>query len=372
MWHDSPAARRLGIRYPIIQGPFGGGMSSPALAAVVSNAGGLGSYGAQGQPPSRITALIAEIRALTSSPFAINLWVSTDDEGAERVTRADYDAALQPLMPFFTTLGTEPPAFPLRGWERFDAQVRALLDARPPVFSFIFGIPPADVLQECTRRGIVTIGTATTPEEAIAIERAGVDVLVATGFEAGGHRASFLRSAEASLTGTFALVPQVADAVEIPVIAAGGIADGRGIAAALTLGADGVQIGTAFLACDESNAAPVHKQALLDASQARLTSLTRSFTGRLARGLRNTLFDALDTAQGPRLPYPLQGYLVNSLREEAVRQGRADLLVLWAGQSTPLLRHRRAAELFEALVADTAQRLANRTPPLPARGERAG
>ena len=340
----------------VVQGPFGGGLSSARLVAAVSNAGGLGSFGAHGMTPNRISDVVGEIRALTASPFAVNLWVSTEDAGASRATRSAYNAALLPLAPFFNELRVHPPAFPLRGWTTFDEQVSALLDARPPALSFVFGIPPADVIDECRRRSIVTIGTATTVDEAIALESAGVDIVVASGFEAGGHRPSFLRSPEASLTGLFSLLPQVCGAVEIPVIAAGGIADGRGVAAALALGADGVQIGTAFLACEESNAPPAHREALLGPPSA-LTVLTRAFSGRLARGLRNTMTDALESQAASFLPYPLQGQLAGALREEAIRTGRMDLIALWGGQSGPLLQHRQAKELFQDLVGVTERTL---------------
>jgi nitronate monooxygenase len=176
--------------------------------------------------------------------------------------------------------------------------------------------------------------------------------VVASGFEAGGHRASFLRPAEWSLTGTFALIPQVVDAVRIPVVAAGGIADARGVAAALTLGAHGVQIGTAFLACDESNAPPIHKEVLRGAMAAQ-TALTTGFSGRLARSVRNALVELYANPAVARLPYPLQGHLVGALRERAIAQGRSDLISLWCGQSASLARRRRAAELMEELVAGT-------------------
>jgi nitronate monooxygenase len=287
----------------------------------------------------------------------VNLWVSTEDPAALAPSDISYAGATEALAEFFRELDLEPPRLPLSRWPTFDEQVAALLDARPPIFSFIFGIPPAAVLDECPRLKIVTIGTATTTAEAVALEEAGVDLVVATGAEAGGHRPSFLRAPELSLTGTFSLVPQVADAVNLPVIAAGGVADGRGVAAALTLGADAVQIGTAFLACEESNATPVHREALLG-RRATDTMLTRTFTGRLARGLRNRLAETLETRSAPLLPYPLQGQLVGALREEAFRRSRLDLVALWSGQSTPLLRHRRAADLFQDLVESTGRVLA--------------
>jgi nitronate monooxygenase len=233
---------------------------------------------------------------------------------------------------------------------KFEDQVRVLIDARVPVFSFIYGVPPREILEECRARGIVVIGTATTPEEAAELEKAGVDVIAASGFEAGGHRGSFLRSSEESLTGTFALVPQVVDRVSAPVVAAGGIADARGIVAAFALGAEGVQIGTAFLACEESGASPRHREALLGGEAGR-TGLTRGFTGRLARGLRNRLLETMSAPGVEVLPYPLQRFLMRSVSGPAEKAGRAELMPMWAGQSASLIRHTRATELLDSLVS---------------------
>ena len=210
-----------------------------------------------------------------------------------------------------------------------------LLDAKVPAFSFIYGIPPKEVLDECRHRGIAIIGTATTVDEAIALEEAGVDVIAASGFEAGGHRGSFLRPSEESLIGTIALVPQVVDAVKLPVVAAGGIADARGIVAAFALGASGVQMGTVFLSCEESGASPNHRKALLT-REAGTTALTRGFTGRLARGIKNQLLDELSKKETEILPYPLQRALVRHLSIPAEKAGRRELLPLWAGQSARL------------------------------------
>ena len=352
MWNDTPFTRRLGIRYPIVQGPFGGGFSSARLTATVSNAGGLGSFGAQGQPPHRMGEIVSDIRKLTAAPFVVNLWVSTHDPEAAAVSRNQYEAALQPLAPLFDELGVQPPAYPFAELPSFADQVAALIQARPPVISFIFGIPSEEIVASCRAHRIVTMGVVTTPQEATAMEAAGLDAIVASGFEAGGHRASFMRAAELSLTGTFALIPQVVDAVKIPVVAAGGIADARGVAAALTLGAHGAQIGTAFLACEESNAPLLHKE-VLHGTLTQQTALTTGFSGRLARGVRNALVDLYGDLAVPRLPYPLQGQLVGALRERAIAQGRSDLISLWSGQAAPLVRHHRASELFDDLVAGT-------------------
>ena len=354
MWNDTAFTRRFDLRYPIVQGPFGGGLSSPRLAATVSNAGGLGSYGAQGMAPDRIGAIVDDIRGLTRAPFAVNLWVSTADARAADIDRDDYDAAVAVLAPFFSDLGLAPPPFPPAADPVFEEQAAALIEARPPVFSFIFGVPAPAILDRCRSAGIRTIGTATTTDEVRALDAAGVDAIVATGAEAGGHRPSFLRSAESSLMGTMALVPQAVDAVRSPVVAAGGIADGRGVAAALALGAQGVQIGTAFLACDESNAHPAHRAALRNATHGPETLLTRGFTGRLGRGIRNALATAVESPSVARLPYPFQGHLVGALKQGALAAGRLDLVPFWSGQSAPLVTHTSAATLFDTLVGHFA------------------
>jgi nitronate monooxygenase len=333
-WNENRLTAKLGIEYPIIQGPLGG-LSSQKLTAAVSNFGGLGSFGAHGLSPGAIKDVIAEIRSLTSKPFAMNLWVSMEDEGARTSDENAFNRSLAPLSAHIAALGAPRPKYEPFSRTRFEDQARVLLDERVPVFSFIYGIPPREIVEECRAKRIVTIGTATTPEESAALQDAGVDAIVAAGFEAGGHRGSFLRAAEDSLTGTFSLVPQIADAVSLPVIAAGGIADARGVVAAMVLGANAVQMGTAFLACEESGAGPLHRQALRG-NKAVYTGLTKGFTGRLARGIHNRLLEELNQAGTPILPYPMQRRLVRSLAIPAEAAGRSDLLPLWAGQSAGL------------------------------------
>lgn len=335
----------LGLRHPIVQGPFGGGLSTPELAAAVSNRGGLGSYGAVHLRPEELAGVVESIRALTPAPFNVNLWVSTHDIGEDEVDAARFAAAAEQMRPYYDELGLELPARPERFAPSFDEQVAALLAARPPVMSVIYGVPDERVLDEARERGIKTLGTATTPEEAVALEQAGVDGVIASGFEAGGHRASFLRAPEESLTGTLALVPAVVDAVGVPVIAAGGIADRRGVAAALALGAAGVQIGTAFLATRQSAAADSHKAALRSPAPGP-TTLTRAFTGRLARGLANRAARDFPVV----LPFPYQGVLLGPLRAAAMQAGRNDLMSLWAGQGVELVHHDDAEALFDSLV----------------------
>jgi nitronate monooxygenase len=351
-WNRNRLTERLGVQYPIIQGPLGG-LSSQKLTAAVSNFGGLGSFGAHSLAPKAINDVIAQIRALTSKPFAMNLWVSMEDDGARTSDESAFNRSLASLAPHLAELGAPRPAYQHYSPTRFEDQARVVLDAKVPAFSFIFGIPPREILDECRRKGIVTIGTATTPNEAAALEDAGVDAVVASGFEAGGHRGSFLRPAEDSLTGTMSLVPRIVDLVGVPVIAAGGIADARGMAAALALGAEGVQLGTVFLTCEESGASRLHREALrgLDAGH---TGLTRGFTGRLARGIRNRLMEELNRPDTELLPYPLQRGLIRNLSTAAEAAGRADLIPLWAGQSATLSRSTDVTAFLNTLVEEVA------------------
>jgi nitronate monooxygenase len=345
------AMRRLGIEAPIIQGPFGGNLSTAKLTSIVSNAGGLGSFGAHVSSPSDIEARAKEIRALTARPFALNLWVSDHDPGGRSPSAADLDRAYSLFEPYYRELGVERPAPPEHFHHSFDQQVDALIEARPPVFSFVFGVPSAKVLSECKRRGIVTVGAATTVAEARALDEAKVDVIVATGFEAGGHRPSFLASAEASLTGTFVLTQLVSPRVSAPVVAAGGIADGVGIRAALALGAQAAQIGTAFLACEESGTTDQHR-ALLFSDRASNTVLTRAFSGRLARGLANRWTEELASHASELPPFPITSWFSSALRPAAVAAGRTDLVSLWGGQIAPNLRHRTASGLMASLLEE--------------------
>jgi nitronate monooxygenase len=351
-WNNTRISTSLGIEYPLIQGPLGG-LSSQQLTATVSNLGGLGSFGAHSLTPSAIEDVIPVIRSLTSKPFAVNLWVSMEDEGAFKSDAAAFDRSLSHLSGHIQAVGGKLPAYKPYAPMRFEDQVRILIDAKVPVFSFIYGVPPKEILDECRAQGIVTIGAATTPDEAIALEEAGVDVIAASGFEAGGHRGSFLRAAEESLTGTFSLVPQVVDAVSVPVVAAGGIGDARGIVAAFALGAEGVQIGTAFLASDESGASVHHRRALLSGEAGR-TGLTRGFTGRLARGIHNQLLEEFNRSDAEILPYPLQRALMKNLAVPAENAGRTDLIPLWAGQSANLSRQSDAKTLFRSLVSEVS------------------
>ena len=340
---------RLGIEHPIIQGPFGGGLSSVRLAAAVSNAGGLGSFGAHHLSPGQMREVIGDLQRATAKPFNINLWVSRHDTGAEVMTSEHHERGLRQFGAIYERLGIEAPPIEPPDDFTFEQQVEVILELRPKVFSFVFGIPNAEILRECAQRGILTVGAATTLEEAAALDEAGVDMIVATGSEAGGHRPSFLRSAEQSLTGTLALVPQVRKVTRRPVIAAGGIAEAHGVRAAFQLGADAVQIGTAFLACEESNCPALHREALFTPAAAR-TRLSRRFTGRLARFMNSALLEELESSAEPALPFPLQADFNRPVKAAGVRLGDPGLLPLYAGQAAPLIEHRHADELMWELI----------------------
>jgi nitronate monooxygenase len=357
MWNETDVSQKLGITYPIIQGPFGGGLSSVELVAAVSNAGGLGSYGIHTTPPNTIRDLAVKIRAATDKPFAFNLWIPESD-GEPLVDRASFDRFIAPLRRYYQELEVAIPDIPTSFGQDYDEQIEAVLEVRPPVLSFVFGVPSREILRECRQRNIATIGTATTVDEASLLEEAGVDFVVASGFEAGGHRGSFLRSAEEALTGIFALVPQVSDRVKIPVIAAGGVADGRGIVAALALGAQGVQIGTAFLACDESGASPGHREKLFR-DEAKRTVLTKVFTGRLARNIANRFTAEMAAHEHDLPPYPIQRWLTGRFREAALRQRRDDLIALSAGQAAALVQRGSASSLLAKLIHDARDLTAN-------------
>jgi nitronate monooxygenase len=354
MWYRTKATELLGIDYPIMQGPFGGNLSSVQLVSTVSNAGGLGGYGAYTLTPQEIVEVDQQIKETTGKPYNINLWVSDTDTVDGSVSDEQFKQAQALFKPYFDELGIGLPEKPVPFKSRFENQVEVILHQRPPVFSFVFGIPSVDILEQCHRSGIVTIGAATTPDEAIALESAGVDMVIASGFEAGGHRPSFLASAELSTTGTFVLVQLIKEKVKTPVVAAGGIANGKGVAAALTLGADAVQIGTAFLACDESNTTAIHKQ-MLFSDAAKYTTLSRAFSGRLGRGINSRIAtDLMDKDKG-LMPFPLQAQFMSHLRKAAIEQEKWDMIIFWSGQIAPILKHNKASVLMQSLIEETSK-----------------
>src|SRR5882762_2328984 len=339
---------RLGIQHPIIQAPMAGGGDTPRLVAAVSEAGALGSIGAAYLTPQQIGESARAVRSLTSRPFGINLFAPVRAPDGPR----DLRRAVERVAPHYAELGLPVPAPPSAPADAFPEQLAATLETGASVFSFTFGMLPADAIEAVKRRGMFLAGTATTVEEAIDLEKAGVDAVVAQGSEAGGHRGSFAGDFESSMVGTMALVPQIADAVRVPVVASGGIMDGRGIAAALALGAGAVQLGTAFLTTEEAGVPECYKQAILDAREHE-TRLTRAFSGRPARGIVNRFMQQVDQDPEAILPFPLQNALTRPLRTAAAKAGRAEFLSLWAGQGTRMARRIPAAELVARLVSET-------------------
>ena len=352
MWKDRRATQLFGIEHPIIQAPMGGA-AVPSLAAAVANAGGLGSLGSATLPAEERRRQVEQLRGLTKRPINLNYFVH-----AEPLADAAQTARLQArLAAWYAQLGAGAPPAPTAPLPIFDREaLEHLLAVRPAVASFHFGLPkPADVAA-IKAAGIKLIASATTPQEARALEAGGVDAVIAQGWEAGGHRGTFAPPYGEGQIGTMALVPQVADAVGVPVIAAGGIADGRGIAAALMLGASAVQLGTAFLSCPEASVHPLHRQALTEG--ARATIVTAAFTGRPARALANRYAGELAAAEADILAFPLQASQTWPLALAAAARGSSEFMAMWAGQAYRLGRAMPAAELVATLVREATARLA--------------
>ena len=335
---------RLGLTHPIVQAPLAGGGDTPELVAAVSEAGGLGCIGAAYLTPSQISERARAVRARTSRPFGINLFAPLPPPPP-----ADLGSALAWVAPFYAELGLPQPAPPAIPADDFDAQLVAALESGAAAFSFTLGLLPPAAIAAIKQRGMWLMGTATTVDEALALERAGVDGVVTQGSEAGGHRGTFIAEFETGMVGTVALVPQVVDAVRIPVVASGGIMDGRGVAAAIVLGAAGVQVGTAFLTCEEAGVPPSYKEAILAAREDD-TRITRAFSGRPARGIVNRFMREVEG--GHVLPFPLQNALTRPLRTAAAKANRAEFLSLWAGQGVRMARRQKAGDLVARLAAE--------------------
>ncbi|TAL56492.1 nitronate monooxygenase [Pandoraea sp.] len=342
----------LKIRHPIIQAPMAG-VSTPRLAAAVSEAGALGSIGIGASTPDKAREMIVATRALTGRPFNVNVF-------CHRPALADparESAWLTHLQPWFESFGATPPAALGEIYKSFLADrtvLEMLLQERPAVVSFHFGVPPVDWVRELHEAGIVTLGCATTPEEAGQIEAAGVDVIIAQGAEAGGHRGVFDPAQGDAQLGTLALVRLIAMQTQRPVVAAGGIMDGQGIAAALQLGAAAAQLGTAFILCPES-AADANYRAALSSERARHTAITAAISGRPARGLTNRFVTDLSGPTSPPVPdYPIAYDAAKRLHVAAGAQGSSDFAAQWAGQGAPLARALPAAELVDTLMRELA------------------
>jgi nitronate monooxygenase len=342
----------LGIRQPVLQAPMAGA-ATPELAAAVSGAGGLGALGSAVLGVEELRREVDAVRAVTDAPFNLNFFCHRQP----RPTAELADRARARVAPLYAELGLGDPPAAGDDPTRFDAgRLAAVLELRPAVVSFHFGLPEAEAVSEIRGAGSRVIASATTVAEAVELEQRGVDAVIAQGAEAGGHRGSFLVEGDEGPVGTLALVPQVVDAVGVPVIAAGGIGDGRGLAAILSLGAGAAQIGTTFLRCPEAGIHPAHRAAL-SGTPADETTITRAFSGRPARAVRNRLSEAL--GPGDVLPFPLQRDLTAPLAEGSEPE---QALAMWLGQAAALAVERPAAELVSELVADAERALAGLSP----------
>ncbi|WP_139997435.1 NAD(P)H-dependent flavin oxidoreductase [Paenibacillus paridis] len=352
---ETVITRKLNIKYPIFQAPMAGGPSTPALVAAVSNAGGLGNLGAGYLTPEQIRIAIKQTRELTDQPFGVNLFVFNQPEESEETN----EAMSKHLNFYRNELGIPQNPSLQKLSESFDEQVHVVLEERVPVFSFTFGIPSQDRIQSMKQRGTFVIGTATTVDEAIRLEASGVEAIVAQGSEAGGHRGTFLKDASNSLIGLMALVPQMADHVSIPVIASGGIMDGRGLVASLALGAAAVQMGTAFLASTESGAHPAYKQKILSANE-DTTEITSVYSGKAARGIQTQFMRDMCLYVGEIPSYPIQHIMTRDIRQASAKANNPEFMSLWAGQGLRMAEEQSAATIIKQTIEQADALVKNR------------
>jgi nitronate monooxygenase len=345
MWSDNSVTRSLKIKYPIIQAGMAGGITTPELVAAVSNSGGLGTLGAGYMSADETAENIQQIKQFTTNSFGVNLFIPEypdfDKEEIEEANRL--------LEPFRRELQINTQTMPTHAESGIEEQIEVILEQQVPVCSFTFGIPPKEMIQELKKENIIVIGTATTVEEAMINEENGVDLIVIQGSEAGGHRGTFSVPYENAMVGTMALIPQVADHVQTPVIAAGGIMDGRGVLASLVLGAQGVQMGTVFVTCLESGAKTQHKEAILNTTEDK-TAITSAFSGKPARGIQNQFIQVMKKHENKLPNYPVQNTLTNDIRKEAAKQNRPEWMSLWSGQGTRLSKNKSAGDIIAETV----------------------
>lgn len=360
-WPKTGLTERLRIRYPIIQAPMAGGPATPELVAAVSDAGGLGSLGAGYLEPEQIRVAISRIRNHTDKPFAANLLIPQPVTEDAEIIEYTHDL----LAPYYQELGlleekAPAPSTPnlpdLHKLPNFKEQLAVVLEERVDALSFTFGVPSASEIAALKEWGILTIGTATHLLEAIVLEESGVDMIIAQGAEAGGHRGTFVGTHEQGMVGTMALVPTLVDYLQVPVIAAGGIMDGRGIVAALALGAVGVQMGSAFLACPENGENPCYREAIQEGTEIS-TLFTRVFSGKYARSLKNRFIAEFGENEADLPGYPIQSVLTRDIIEAAVEQDRPELMPLWVGQGCSLCKEMPASELIAQWAAQAEEML---------------
>lgn len=346
MWYDNHLTQILNIQYPIIQAGMAGS-TTPDLVATVSNKGGLGCIGAGYFTAEKLEQEIQKVQALTTQPFGVNLFVPSDNAYSD--VQVEHMNAW--LKPYRKALNLEEPVVNISEKQQFQNAIDTIIKYNVPICCFTFGIPSKDTITQLKDANIMLIGTATSVDEAIENERAGMDIVVAQGSEAGGHRGSFLPAKQhhEPLIGTMSLVPQIVDQVSIPVIAAGGIMDGRGILASQILGAQGVQMGTAFLTTEESGANDLVKHAVLHSKETD-TVVTDVFSGKFARGINNEFVETMSKYEGEIPPYPIQNQLTNSIRKTAASHDKREWTHMWSGQSPRLATSQKVVHLMDHLV----------------------
>ncbi|OJV90006.1 MAG: hypothetical protein BGO43_12715 [Gammaproteobacteria bacterium 39-13] len=344
MWPNTMLTKKLNIQIPIIQAPMAGGVTSASLIANVSKAGGLGSLGAAYLSPQDMQKTIQDIRKKTDNPFAVNLFIPQSFEvSTEKI--AAMAKIIQKICPELNLPlpSIEPPYIP-----SFDQQFEIILAENIPILSFIFGSLSNQHITLCKQKGIVLIGTATTLIEAQTLEQQGIDIIVAQGAEAGGHRGSFQNNAQEESLSTSALLLQLTQHIHKPIVAAGGIMQASDIVTMITNGAAGVQMGSAFLCCEGSLIAPAYRKILLNAKK-DLTVLTRAFSGRIARGIRNQFIDRMTPFEQDILPFPVQNAITSMMRQQAKKQDNAEFMSLWAGQRAFLCKAHHEGKFIETL-----------------------
>ncbi|MBT2679998.1 nitronate monooxygenase [Bacillus sp. ISL-35] len=342
----------LNIEHPIIQAPMAGGITTSQLISAVSNSGGLGMVGAGYMAPEALQEQIREIKQLTTKNFGINLFVPNEFH----VTQDEIESAEKDLKPIRQALNLHEehqvkiPEYSHHA-ETFNDLIKIVIEEKVKVCSFTFGLPSKKVIGELKAHNIMLLGTVTTVREAIEAEKSGMDAVVVQGSEAGGHRGNFISDDKESLIGLMSLIPQVADHVRIPVIAAGGIMDGRGLMASICLGAKAVQMGTAFLTCTESGAHHLYKEAIMNAGEEEMV-LTNAFSGKWARGIKNRFIEEMQ-GKGEAFPqFPVQNALTQPIRKAAASQKNRDFMSLWSGQSPRLAKKQTVEELMKCIISE--------------------
>ncbi len=347
MWQENNVTKLLKIKHPIIQAGMAGGITTPELVAAVSNSGALGTLGAGYMSPEQMRKSIQQIKGLTDQPFGVNLFIPE----FPKEPKATIDQTNDWLRPFREELNVfEEPEVSKNDHLHFNEQIQIIIEEKVPICSFTFGLPSKETMQQLKKEHILTIGTATTVKEAIANEEIGMDMVVAQGSEAGGHRGTFIGPFAEAMIGSTALIPQTVDHVNIPVIAAGGIMDGRGVMSALMLGAEGVQMGTAFVTSVESGTKKQHKEAILHSTEEQ-TVVTSTFSGKPARGIQNDFIEKMTKYEKELPGYPIQNTLTQSIRSEAAKQNKPEWMSLWCGQNPRSIQEQTAGEKIANILS---------------------